>query len=58
MTTPKEEMYQTAPSLKPGVEMMLGCVLNQTESIAIRDAYQFCTSRATRLTFVDALPEF
>jgi hypothetical protein len=58
MSAPKEEMYQTAPSLKPGLEMMLGCVLNVTESIAIRDAYQFCTSRATRLTIVDTLTLF
>lgn len=48
---------ETAPSLKPGEQMMLGCCINLSDSIAIRESYRFRTSRATKLIYMDALPD-
>lgn len=35
------ERLKTARSLKPGVEMMNGCVAGDPEAIEIRDSWQF-----------------
>jgi RNA polymerase sigma factor (sigma-70 family) len=43
----------TAPSLRPNTQFLAeGCIAGDPEAIAIRDAYRFHTSRATRITMM------
>lgn len=43
---------KTAPSLKPGVAMMEAAAMGHPGAIAIRDAWRFQTSKATRVVVV------
>jgi hypothetical protein len=36
-----QSSWKTAPSLKPGIEMMNGCVEHHPEAEAIRDSWAF-----------------
>lgn len=49
---PAHLALKTAPSLKPGLEMMQAAAFGQPEACAIRDAYAFRQNRATRVKTV------
>jgi hypothetical protein len=43
---------KSAPSLRPGLQMMDGCLVKNPMAEAIRDAWRFSANRATRLVQV------
>jgi len=46
---PAHLALKTAPSLKPGIQMMEAAAFGQPEAVAIRDSWAFRENRATRV---------